>query len=222
MQGQADTTINLREIEVTAQRLDLTGIGKHTDRIDSHDMALHHDDHLAAMLTSHTALYVRNYGNGTLATLGIRGGNATHTQLIWNGIPLRNPMIGLVDLALVPSAFIDEAAIHYGGHGAAFGSGAVGGLISMNNNDISTTNLFSVEFGVGSWGYRNGSIKMNYGSDKIRLGTRIVLQSMENNFRYRLAKGQPERNQVHHKLYNAGILQEVIIDDFFSLCTAYA
>lgn len=207
--GQSDTTIQLNEIEVTAQRLDLTDIGKHTDHIDSQDMAVQHDDHLAAMLTSHTSLYVRSYGNGTLATLGIRGGNATHTQLIWNGIPLRNPMIGLVDLALIPAAFIDDASIHYGGHGAAFGSGAVGGLISMNNNVISAVNNMSLEFGIGSWGYESGSVKVNYGSKNIRFGTRIFLQSMENNFRYRLAKDQPERNQVHHELYNAGLLQEI-------------
>src|SRR5687768_7382051 len=125
--SQLDSMQHLNEVEVFAQRINLTDIGKHTDRIDSQLMSVKHHENLSSLLSSNTPLFIRSYGSGTLATLGIRGGSASHTQILWNGIPLRNPMLGLVDLALIPTAIIDQAAIHYGGHGAAFGSGAVGG-----------------------------------------------------------------------------------------------
>src|SRR5687768_7498864 len=134
--GQLDSNNLLRQVEVTAQRITLTSVGKHTETIDSATLSLKHHESLAGLLRLYTPLYVRSYGAGTLATLGIRGGGAAHTQILWNGIPLRNPMVGLVDLALIPSVFVDETSIHYGGHGAAFGSGAVGGMISVSNQPL--------------------------------------------------------------------------------------
>ncbi|MEO5906174.1 MAG: TonB-dependent receptor plug domain-containing protein, partial [Saprospiraceae bacterium] len=147
--AQTDSSILLTQIEVTAERFNLTDIGKHTDKIDSNYISHRHATNLASLLSMNTPLFIRSYGAGTLATVGIRGGNASHTQILWNGIPIRNPMLGLIDLALLPSAFIDEAEVHYGGHGAAFGSGAVGGLISLSNDHISLDNQMSFQFVVG-------------------------------------------------------------------------
>lgn len=211
LNAQMDTVLQLKQIEVTAQRIDLTDIGKHSDRIDSQVLAGKHHDNLASLLSSQTPLFVRSYGAGTLATLGIRGGGAAHTQILWNGIPLRNPMLGLVDLSLIPSAFIDEASIHYGGHGAAFGSGAVGGLISISNDHVSFTDAIHFKTMVGSWGNRLAQVQLDYGFKKIRFSSRLFAQAAENNFRFRLGKGQSEHNQVHHRLKNHGILQEIFV-----------
>ncbi len=208
--GQRDSMVLLNEIEVTAQRIDLTDIGKHSDEIDSQVIAMGQYNTLSTVLAMHTPLYVRSYGNGTLATLGIRGGSAAHTQLLWNGIPLRNPMLGLVDLALIPSFFTDEVSVHYGGHGAAFGSGAVGGLISLSNETLSRHNHLNVHLSAGSWGALLGEIKVNYGLEKLRFSTKLFSQFAENNYRYRLNKELPERNQVHHRLKNSGLLQEML------------
>ena len=95
LNAQLDTIQWLKEVEVTAERIDLTDIGKHTDQIDSSILLVKHYQNLATALAMETPLYVRSYGAGTLATLGIRGGSASHTQILWNGIPLRNPMVGL-------------------------------------------------------------------------------------------------------------------------------
>lgn len=207
--AQGDSIYTLNPIEITAQRIVLTDIGKHTDVLDSQTLALGQYNNLSAQIAMKTPLFVRSYGNGTLATLGIRGGSAAHTQLLWNGIPLRNPMIGLVDLALIPSAFVDEAQIHYGGHGAAFGSGAVGGLISLSNEAISPVNNLSVRFALGSWDTRVAELTTNYGGSKLRFSTRLFSHYAENNYRYRLNEDLPERNQVHHQLTHYGILQEI-------------
>jgi iron complex outermembrane receptor protein len=209
--GQTDSVHHLQEIEVTAQRINFTEIGKHTDHIDSQMIAARHHDNLASVLSAHTPLFVRSYGAGTLSTLGIRGGGAAHTQILWNGIPLRNPMVGILDLALLPGSFIDEASIHYGGHGAAFGSGAVGGLISVLNHPLRREDGFFVELSGGSWGKRAADIRMVYGLDQVRLSTRFFSLDAENNYRYRLIKGFPEKNQVHNHIRNRGILQEIFI-----------
>ena len=104
--SQIDSNNLLQQVEVSAQRINLTDIGKHTETLDSASISLKHYESLAGLLRINTPLYVRSYGAGTLSTLGIRGGGAAHTQILWNGIPLRNPMVGLVDLALIPSVLM--------------------------------------------------------------------------------------------------------------------
>lgn len=212
--AQHDSAYILQQIEVTAQRIDITDIGKHSDRIDSTDIQNRNDHNLASLISNNSPLFVRSYGPGTLATLGVRGGSAAHTQILWNGIPLRNPMVGLVDLSLIPVHFIDEAGIHYGGHGAAFGSGAIGGLISVRNDLINDQNAIEIGTDIGSWGYRCGKIKLDYGLEKIRFSTRLFSQQAINDFKYRLTKELPEKRQVHHRLSNMGILQEISFPAF--------
>lgn len=209
--AQLDSIQHLQPVEVSAQRISLTDIGKHTESIDSATMSLRHHESLASLLSTHTPLYVRSYGAGTLATLGIRGGGAAHTQILWNGIPLRNPMLGLVDLALIPSAFVDEASIHYGGHGAAFGSGAVGGLISVSNDKLDGGNAIHFGMNVGSWGLLSGNMRIDYGTGIIKLSSRFFSQTANNNYNFRIAKGLPEKKQVHNHISNRGFLQEVFI-----------
>lgn len=207
--AQSDTALWLSEIEVTATRIDLTGIGKHSDDIDTMPLARLPYAHLASMLQANTPLYVRSYGNGTLATLGIRGGSAAHTQLMWNGIPIRNPMIGLVDLSLIPSAIVDEAAIHYGGHGAAFGSGAIGGLISFANDALTGRESATLHVYGGSWHEQGANIKLTYGKNKLGLGTRLFSHFAKNDFSYKLNEVLPERKQSNHRLTDVGLLQEI-------------
>lgn len=208
--AQTDSILQLKEIEVTAQRIDLTSIGKHTEKLDSQTLFREQHGSVASLFSKNTPFFIRSYGNGTLATLGIRGGSAAHTQIIWNGIPIRNPMVGLVDLALIPVTFVDEASIHYGGHGAAFGSGAVGGLISISNTDITSASL-RAHAGIGSWNSRFGSLHVNYGIKKLRLSSRLFAENADNDFKYRLAKGSAIKEQVHHKLINRGWLQEAYL-----------
>ncbi|MEP6795394.1 MAG: TonB-dependent receptor [Saprospiraceae bacterium] len=209
LHAQIDSVQVLKQIEVTAERIDLADIGKHTDRIDKSTLSFNRHEDLASALSMQTPLFVRSYGSGTLATLGIRGGSASHTQIVWNGIPLRNPMLGLQDLSLIPVVFFDEAAIHYGGHGSAFGSGAVGGLISISNSQVSKINRIGINLSAGSWGHRGGDIQLDYGIGRIRFSSRLFSQYAENNFRFRLDKGLPEHNQVHNQIKDNGILQEI-------------
>jgi vitamin B12 transporter len=210
--SQIDSIIALHGIEVTAQRIDFTDIGKHSENLDTSRIAKLRSATLSSMLADQTPLYVRSYGNGTLATLGIRGGGASHTQIIWNGIPIRNPMIGLVDIALIPSLFIDHASVHYGGHGSAFGSGAVGGLIAISNETVNNKNGAEAKLSYGSWDQRSAELKLNYGFKKWRFSTRAFTRYAKNDYRYIPLKGLDPKYQEHHELKDNGLLQEIKFD----------
>ena len=43
--------------------------------------------------------YIKDSGPGQLATMSIRGASSSQSGIYWNGIDIRNPMLGLVDLS---------------------------------------------------------------------------------------------------------------------------
>ena len=78
-------------------------------------------------------IFIKSYGLGSLATTSFRGGSASHTAILWNGFNLGSPMNGQLDLSLVPVSLANNVSIQYGGAGALWGSGAVGGAILLNS-----------------------------------------------------------------------------------------
>ncbi|MGB3080849.1 MAG: TonB-dependent receptor, partial [Saprospiraceae bacterium] len=74
---------------------------------------------------------------------------------------------------------------------------------------VSLVNRLSINLSAGSWKQRGGDVQLDYGIGKIRLSSRLFSQYALNNFRYRLDKGLPERNQVHNEIKDNGILQEI-------------
>ncbi len=86
---------------------------------------------LSAILSQHSSIFIKSYGNGTLATPSFRGTSAQHTQVEWNGINLNSPMLGQMDFSQVPVAQFDGLEILYGAAGISRTSGAFGGVIDL-------------------------------------------------------------------------------------------
>ena len=98
---------------------------------------------LAELLAQEAGVYIKSYGLGSLATSSVRGGSAGHTLVLWNGIPIQSPMLGLLDLSLLPISFSESISLQKGGNGANWGSGAIGGTISLKN-ETDYQNKFSL------------------------------------------------------------------------------
>lgn len=86
---------------------------------------------LSSLLSKHATIFIKSYGNGTLATPSFRGTSAQHTQVEWNGINLNSPMLGQMDFSQVPVAQFDGLEILYGAAGISRTSGAFGGVIDL-------------------------------------------------------------------------------------------
>lgn len=81
-----------------------------------------------------SGLNLKQYGPAGLAVLSMRGAEPQQTAVLWNGIPIANPMLGMVDLNTMGIAGVDEVSVITGGAGAMFGSGNVGGALYLNNH----------------------------------------------------------------------------------------
>lgn len=142
-QSHRDTIINIEEVKITGKKL-LKNNGFVITEIDSAVLAENIHTSLSELLSDRTVIFIKSYGQGSLASASFRGTGASHTQILWNGISLNNPMPGQVDLSLIPVFFIDKAELNKGGSSLQSVSGALGGSIVLNslsdfNNPFSAT-----------------------------------------------------------------------------------
>lgn len=204
--AQTDTAQVLPSVEVVGSPLRARPAGAAFDTVA---IGPYRSGNLADMLSQKSGIYIKSYGLGSLATTAMRGGGAAQTAVVWNGLPLQGPMLGLVDLSLVPLLFVDNAAVQYGSNGAAWGSGAVGGAILLDNaSGVPDGCSAEVGAGVGSFGWQQQTLALRYGGGRLGSTTRLFREQADNDFTFRARPDLPERRQQHAALHQQGVLQE--------------
>ena len=198
-QAQTDTTQQLPAAEVTSQRLNAFSIGQTRLQSDSLSLSFYKNRHLSDYLQAETPLSIRTYGTG-LASVAVRGMAANHTAVLWNGINLQNPLNGLNDMALLDVGSTQKVDVKLGGNSALFGSGAIGGVVYLDNEKPKTDGFQAqLGYGLGSYGFRNEQAEVSYNTKKIGGSVRIAHQAATNDFLFRnMAEiGRPLQNATH-------------------------
>ena len=98
----------LRDVVVTARPIRDQALTKTV--IDSVQMAESANLTFSELLSKHSSIFVKTYGQGSTATVSFRGTAASHTQVQWNGVNINNPMLGQVDFWLQAQPDSQEAA----------------------------------------------------------------------------------------------------------------
>jgi len=108
-----DTLHWLKQVDVKGSRI------AYPDKIISHQVldtslaAKILAPDVAAQLTRESGVFVKSYGQGGVSTVTSSGMGAAHTALLWNGIKLNSPMLGLYDFSLIPSFLLDKVTMQY-------------------------------------------------------------------------------------------------------------
>ncbi len=209
VEAQIDTTIQLPSVEIAASRLQRFGVGQRRQTIDSAILSNYASQALPELLSRESGVFIKSYGAGSLATTSIRGGGAGHTALLWNGFSIQSPMLGLLDISMIPVSFMDEMSIRYGGNSAGWGSGAIGGVIALENKANYQSSLSAMtQTTMGSFGLWDQQFKLQYGENKIVGSSRIFYQQATNDFEYTLGSSLAKR-QSNAAIRQKGFLQEV-------------
>ena len=168
------------------------------------------DGSIADVLNKNSALYIKMYAPGSLATTSMRGMGAQHTAVLWNGINLQSSMNGILDLNLLPMFFIDKAAIETGVNASLCGNGAIAGAIVTQSDFQNTKKLFG-EFGYGSYGQKHYAFGYGFKSSKFMLQTRGLYKYADNDFEYKntFKIGQPMERQQNNRFQQAGLMQSL-------------
>ncbi|MBM3435416.1 MAG: hypothetical protein FJY07_04255, partial [Bacteroidetes bacterium] len=205
-----DTVIELQAVQVSASRLNTFTAGLKILAFDSLALQKRQFNSLSELISEETPVFIKTYGQGSLATISFRGTAATHTGIYWNGIPLNPVTSGLFDLSLAPAGFFNSIRVLEGGSGSLFGSGNIGGSIHLNNEPV-FGNGQTIQAGIsaGSFQEYGGIFKTLTSARRIFSSTALMVKTAENDFRFQNLYNEKVTQQ------NAAFRQYGLIQDFY-------
>jgi len=203
-------TIALEEVEISANKLVNFTTGAKVERVASSIKEKYNNSNLSELLAQLSPISVKSYGMAGLSNISLRGMGTKHTAILWNGINLQNSMNGGFDMNSMPSFIIDDINIQYGGSGALFGSGSIGGIVHINNT-VKFNNALELEYNqkVGSFDNYFEGFKFNYSNNRFSSSTRVYHMYGKNDFTFKNYQqfGDPEVKQKNSASTQYGILQ---------------
>lgn len=212
--AQGDSALFLNSVEIIRQRpLPERGLTK--TEIDSTALEDEINASVSELLAQHSPVFIKTYGQGGLASASFRGTAASHTQVLWNGITLNNPMVGQVDFSLIPVYFLDEVELLHGGSSLEQGSGALGGSVLMNSKaEFKKRTQVTAIQGIGSFSTYNTFLGLKTGTEKWQANVRYFHQESENDFEFTNTASFEQNTQKQKDAdYNKdGVLGEVYFD----------
>jgi vitamin B12 transporter len=206
--GQSDT-IRLREVSISADRSKYNS-GLRDEKIDSSEIKRLNFLTLDQLLEDNSAINIKQYGNGQLSTVTLRGGSSYHTSVLWNGFQLNSPLHGNADLTLVDNLFFDQATILYGGASTLWGSGAVSGSIYLDNVPSFNSGLkITAGFSAGSFSDFTEAVSFSFGNAKYFGTAKLLNNHNKNDFGF-----YDENNDLNHQI-NSSIEHRSIYSEHY-------
>ncbi len=178
--------VRLDEIQILGSRKSLHATDLHTVRLDTVLKTKYFGSDLSLILKQETNLNITQYGGqGSLASIRLRGSAPSQTQINWNGIPVNSPTTGSIDLSLLSGGMADAIEVAYGAGGTLFGNGTFGGSINLfNNPDWENRITVNVAGEAGSWNHYKTGLSIRAGSDSFQYHLTGLYQSSPNAYRY--------------------------------------
>ena len=210
--AQLRDTVLIPEVTVQASRFQGFASGTKTVGFDSVAALTFQTQSIAALLASQSQLYVKSYGPA-LASVSFRGAGAEHTAVLWQGFNLQSPMNGQVDFSLLQSDMTEAITLRYGGNGALFGSGAVGGVVQLNSGAQYGSGVHgSAGVQVGSFGALRYQASLRYGTRNWFTRFKFFDVKADNDFSY---TNTSLANKPHGKQTNAAVAQTGFLNEHY-------
>lgn len=133
---------------------------------------------LVEFLQKQSAVNIKSYYNGGLATLSYRGTNAQQSNIEWNGLNINSPFLGLYDLSMLP-IFAD------GTEKVVLSDNAIGKSFELQTN-IKEKNTGSFTYEIGSFGFQKFALTNNLffktSKGDVNQSIKILNRKAENKF----------------------------------------
>lgn len=141
---------------------------------------------LSEAISTELPVYVKSYGPSAVATFSVRGMGAQHTDVLWNGLSMNSPMLGLYDLNLISPSSADQIDFIYGGTSLMTGVSSFGGALNLSNKP-----RFQKHFDVGlfqmlgSYKTSHTDIDLSVANGRIYWRTKLAWDHSLNDFEYK-------------------------------------
>ncbi|MBA4056417.1 MAG: hypothetical protein C0490_17005, partial [Marivirga sp.] len=156
--------------------------GSRIIQLDSSLQTQQESRHLGELLTFQMPLYFRNYGNGMISGISMRGTSPSHTAVLWNGININSFSLGQADFSILPAVAFENVKVHVGGGSARFGSGAFGGSVLLTSNHQGSSPILTFSQEIGSFGRFFTSLKGSFDVGKLSLSSSFYHLQSKNDF----------------------------------------
>lgn len=212
LHAQLDTILYVPTVEIERVQIRIDPIGSSQEVWGKKILEENKHLSLGDFLQREGNVYIKLYGGNSLSTLSVRGSSASQTLVLWNGLPIQSAMLGLLDLSLLPLNFNDKVSLQAGGNSSAWGSGAIGGVLSFeNSSDFNNKIGIQYHSSIGSFGNINQQLRFKFGTKHFQSDTRLVYQKAENDIVYRPDPSLDRLRQEHAAFKQAAILQSFYI-----------
>lgn len=199
--AQADTLLYIQPVEISEKSVRLLPVGSRATTWTADQLKTRSTRDLSELLATQSNVYIKSYGLGSLATSSIRGGSAGHTLVLWNGLPIQSPMLGQLDLSLLPLGSFGSVRLIPGGNSSSWGSGAIGGLIHLRSQgDFNGGYAIESQTITGDFGRLRQRLAAKVSTKRFFSSSHFEYTEAENDFSYPIAPDFPERKQSNAKL----------------------
>lgn len=198
--AQVSDSLVYPEVTVTEQRIS-EAIGSSVSETDTLLYKLLRSKGLTQVLETESFISTRSYNPGGTAVFSVRGSGPQHTQVVWDGIPINDPMLGQTDLSTISLGGISGVRVLYGGAGLTNNSGGIGGTIELISTGPRTEDGVDVNLNgyAGSFGTYGVSLRLRNRHRKLFGTTSVEYQTAKNNFKFRnLATIAQEDKMLEH------------------------
>ncbi|GCD77306.1 TonB-dependent receptor [Thermaurantimonas aggregans] len=174
----------LPEVDVRASRIHLSTSGFMEFSPDSSLLKNKAFLEVTDLLRYSLPAVVRQYGPGMITTFRVRGLASEHFKVVWNGLSINNPAMGLFDFSGVPGFAFDQLSIYQGNMAGFYGSGAGSGALLLGSKPVAEAIEASAISSIGSFGYRQAGVMA--GTNMGRFSTKISINQhlASNDFEY--------------------------------------
>lgn len=154
---------------------------------------------LTTLLNFNSLIYLKENGPGMVSSPSFRGTTASQTAVIWNGININSRTLGQTDFNTVNPLAYDNLVIRAGGGSIAYGTGAIGGSVHLNNELNYNKGLENRLFAAyGSFDTYSTDFKSSWSDDNISLNLNIGRAGSDNDFKY----PNSDQKNLNGKYYN--------------------
>lgn len=193
----------LDTVFLSSEKLEHKSVGQPLIYISNKQLA-NYRPQLTEVLQFETPIYFKENGFGMVSSASFRGTTAQQTAVVWNGININSTFLGSTDFNLVNTQNISEILVRPGGGSTQFGTGAIGGVVYLNNNlQVNQENKHEFRASYGSFNTKNLSTNHSISGKKTNLQVGLSYLDSDNDYKY-IDKDQRNENGQFYNI-NASV-----------------
>ncbi len=183
LKAQTPTYV-LDSVELQVPKIEEVSVGQTVHRISA-ETILQFRPQLTDVLNFKTPIYFKENGLGMVSSPSFRGTTAQQTAVVWNGININSQFLGQVDFNTTSTNQFDDVVVRSGGGSMQYGSGAIGGVVALQNNlkfgESSVHQLFA---SYGSFNTKNIQFKSNISNANVLFNVGGSYLDSDNDYKY--------------------------------------